>query len=436
MAKLVTKIWKGVIFGLLAVSFENARSAPVAVPVLDQTGRQSEAHKLFSTTVQRYLEYSTDLAKERMSVRESESSLRSRELFWTPSLELEFGKTKQSLTLSEGSWDPSKGVTASLNLFKFGADLKLLNAAKALNRREQHSYRQTQFEAENKIANLIFGRTEVAHNLDIAKRTLELKSESVKIAEIRYKQGKLPEQEVDKIKLDRESASNRVESLKEQEILLVQQFKEYNLPDLTNLDWPWMNTLSANWKLQWKAPEQHPLTQMLEADYLAQESLETAYHRMLLPSLDFKANWQNNRLDASTDNGLWTMSLVLTVPIWNQLKGWGQYQLQSEKKAYAELDWERSRRQLEQSLSKFQTRFEIRRATALSALAAVQKSTSFYRDSLRSFQLGRATVNDLFIEQSRLYEAETAAEAAVRKYHEILIESCHLKNQSILEECL
>lgn len=73
--------------------------------------------------------------------------------------------------------------------------------------------------------------------------------------------------------------------------------------------------------------------------------------------------------------------------------------------------------------------------TVKSRLETLKLGKRIYQTSYKRFRAGRATVNDLAIDQNRLFQSENLANDGMAQLHLLLTQYCHLQGK-LVEECL
>lgn len=355
----------------------------------------------------------------------SEKYLASKSLFWTPQAQLRFEKGVR------GSEAEISRLGVDLNLMKFGSDVAGYRAARFSKNAQLARKDLKQLDLEREVAELIFRFIVARSEEGFYKRSLGLKEKALTIAQEKYRRGQTPQQDVLRARLERDQSelglADRRESLlelRDQLIILT------GVRNFQNLRWPFLHQVEK------KAVEPAPPANSLDLRVIEEEfkSARQKYYSSKLgyfPKLDFSTSWAAPGLGVSA-KGDWQAQLTLTIPLWDQLSSYAQTRQYLAEARILEVKLERLKRSVSVKNDSLAERLEVSRAAAKRALESLQSMQSLLDDSLKRFEIGRASLNDLFLDENRFLQAETSAQSALANFHRRLVEACHSHNESLL----
>jgi len=383
----------------------------------------------FFSDLENFKNKSLSLSTEKQNLEASSDLLLSRQFFWTPRLTVSANRAKTKVD-SDVTYDANY-LEADLtwNLFRGGADWNSMQQASALKKAQELQVLNEALRVEAKAADLIFKSLYLIETERIQEQLFKLKEESLKIVNDRFQQGKLPLQEVTKTEVDLIQQKNKLRlahlDYLENKSLMASLF----VNEIQTKSWPFNDSVSAR-----LSSNQMPV---VEQKYWLNEAQRESWQSAKgghWPSLDFSLQMQDSPIKERTSQQ-WVGLLTLSIPIWTQ------YETSSKvSSAYAQyLGSSNDFKDVEQtSLQKrifLEQKIEIVRANLIEAKKNAESSRKLYQDILKGFRLGRISTNDLFLEQNRLLDTETALAFSQLSFHQGLIEICALAGYKSAE-CL
>jgi|GEM_PF-5893253 len=312
-------------------------------------------------------------------------------------------------------------LSADWNLFKGFSDYHAWRAAESQKAAQGYQVRSEELRTELEGSKVIFNRLYLRDVRQAQEELLKLKQETMRIGRDRYKQGKIPLQDVTKMEVD---FSQQLNVLRQSEIDLAQNeaaYKAFFVDELQTKEWPLTETQS----LALSEGEGSFATKRLKEAASSLEHSWKAARNLHLPSLDFQVSYKELPM-RSPNTGTWAGTLELSIPLWSRFEltsaaaqGYARF-VEAEGLA-GNADREETLRR-EFVKKKIKLSFENIKESRLNQ----EKSDRLYRDMLRSFQLGRLPTNDLFIEQSRKIDSLLLFTRSRLSFHESLMEACAL----------
>lgn len=373
---------------------------------------------------------SLNLQTEKQNLESASDQLFSKKLFWTPKISVLAAETQtkvDSKTVSDVNY---LQADVSLNLFRGGSDLNALFSALAQKKAQELQVLNENLRTEIKASDLIFKSVYLTESLRIQEQFLKLKEESLKIVKDRYRQGKLPSQEIVKSEVDLTQQRNKLRltslDLIENKVDIASMFIE----EIQTKIWPF----DEKTNLQVSNPERIPL---IEQKYWTAQSREEAWREAKgahWPSIDLQLSYQEADIKNRDHNQL-LGTISLTLPIWNRFETSAVISSQYSQYISAQNEYKEVEQSLKQKSRFLQEKINVARLNLKESKKNVQAARKLYDDVLRSFRIGRISTNDLFIEQNRLLESENTLALNQLTYHQSLIESCALAGITVAE-CL
>jgi outer membrane protein TolC/preprotein translocase subunit SecF len=390
----------------------------------------------FSQALQKALANSEELKIEESQIRSSEYRKAQSQWALTPGLTLsgESGKVGDpSAPFREGK------ASLNLNLFRGGADFYGIESSSLDLDAHKNSLRALRFEEEERLGGILLDYIASQMQLQTSRKNLQSRQNYYRVAEQRFSQGYLSRQEVDKLFIDLSYAQARNLDL-ENQVFDLKRTMARILGDETeiNLVWPWKTTVQ---KLASRAPEfsaenlaQIPSYETQSKRLQAAQATMRSYRGLLGPSVDFQLSYEVQKLDeVETRNP--TGLVLVTLPLFNRMQDWGTYRLYNEAAVREEIQLRKLERDLKLSYEKSRQDFLQTLASVQARDKTMEISQRLYDDNLKRFQAGRATVNDILVDQDRVTDAETLAIEGWKNTHMSFLKFCHLLGHTYTE-CL
>ena len=386
--------------------------------------------KAFFVDLENFKNRTLSLQTEKHNLDASSDILTSRKLFWTPKLGISINQSQTRLNSDQETKPLSLDADLTLNLFRGGSDWNSLQAASAQEKAQILQVLNESLRIEIKAADLIFKSLYLAESQRIQEELLKLKEESLKIVTDRYRQGKIAKQEVTKSEVDLVQQKNKLSSARLEFIENQSEISSFFITQIETKLWPFSEISNPKFPTVTQIP-------LLEQKYWlseAQEALWKSANGEHWPTLDFSMQFKNFSLQGSRDHQVAGL-VSLNFPIWNRLETSARVSL-----AYAQYigslnEFNQAEQSLNQKSNFLKTKIEVSRISLSEAQKNVETSRKLYQDILLSFRLGRLSTNDLFLEQNRLLNSETALALCQLNFHQSLIETCALLGRKA-EDCI
>ncbi|MGZ3745530.1 MAG: TolC family protein [Pseudobdellovibrionaceae bacterium] len=380
-------------------------------------------------------------------VQSKESLLRSAELAHTQAQMRFLPDLSLTGTQSEAGpgWDQrngfkSYGLRSNWNLFHFGGDYFYFKSTDLTTESLRWDLKNTKLTMESTISEKALDYIATHLETEIRKKITEAQKNFLSIAEKRYAKGILSKQELDQITIDFKNSEAHLTDAQLAEFQAKASLKTYLGDVEIQTDWPWLSSLrkfpqkNISFKVQ-----NHPEWQFLENKARASEYTQKSNFADIMPSLDLSLSYtrENGSLTGDLTENPWTtqwMSAVtLTIPLFSRLENYTLYRQAAESKLRADLDLQRSTRDLDAQWKVSENDFRNQLASVLIREQTLKISNNLYQDNLRRFQAGRSTANDLLNDQDRLYQSELLAIQGWKAVHLSYIRLCHAMGELVTE---
>jgi outer membrane protein TolC len=359
------------------------------------------------------------LQSEQQNLKASNDMLLSKQLFWTPKLSLSLDKNRTRTDSSDVTEYDSITGDMTLNIFKGGSDWNKMKEAKASKKAQELQVINEDLRVEVKAADLIFKSLYITESQRIEEQLLKLKEESYNIVKDRYKQGKIPLQEVTKSEVDLVQQKNKLRTATLELSENRSQITSLFITDIQTKAWPFnektMPKLSDSSKLP-AAEQKFWISQSREQEWRATRGLHW-------PSLDLHLQYQESPIKERTSKQLVGL-ISLSFPIWNQYETSAQVSSAYADYIVALNDYKDTDQALHQRTLFLREKIETARLNLYESKRNLDLSKKLYEDILKNFRLGRITTNDLIIEQNRLLESENNLALSQLTFHQGIIEAC------------
>jgi outer membrane protein TolC len=147
--------------------------------------------------------------------------------------------------------------------------------------------------------------------------------------------------------------------------------------------------------------------------------------RQHLPSLDLSLSYGKTNIDIAGDPQ-WASMAQLSIPLLN-LKTVTDYQAQKQQVIIAEARLEKIRQEVMGQWESVLNRLRITVESARARGRGLGVARGLYEDNQRRLRLGRSSLNDVLVDQSRLADAEILAHQGWAAAHRVYTEYCHIQ---------
>lgn len=326
------------------------------------------------------------------------------------------------------SYGPTYGasLSASLNIFRFGADLAALRASDRNLLGNHEGLRKERQGAETDAADAILGYVANVRKRQIVEKIVQIRADSLQIAHERFNKGLLPMQEVDKVAIDLDNSRASLADALTGEADARAKLKAALGDESVVIEWPWRAMMLKGPLLEQREfkIETRPDWRALKASLEEQTYKSNQAYDSVLPSLDLTWSYGNADL-ATPDRRDWKALVTLSIPFFNGFKDWATYRVQNEVAQQAEFKLEALKRLAPAEVESLKSNHKLARESALAREKTAQITERLYADNLQRFRMGRANANELALDQDRLLQSQLHEVDGWLSAHTTLVRLCH-----------
>jgi outer membrane protein TolC len=321
--------------------------------------------------------------------------------------------------------------TASLSLFKFGADSLAADAANAHERSVRAKLERTRLDREKQAVDVLLEFIRASEAREILGSLEKMGNESITVAERQYAGGRLASQEVQKVKIDVENTRfQKTEA--EQAWVDARSAVEARLGDANVLTlFPWKEKIEAT-RAGAVDPSEilklRPEWIEAEEESNAADSTARSARRGLLPVLNARGTygWTRDPLYAPDYQLGWEAAITFSIPLFSGFRDYASSRVQVENAAATQLRLEGVRRDVLAETRSVPSRYEIARQSALARESILKSSRQLYQDNLSRFRQGRATSDELSVDLKRYLDIQLGALNGWVSAHQAFVALAHL----------
>jgi len=322
----------------------------------------------------------------------------------------------------------------SLNVWRSGADLPALSAAKFNLQSTSQQLTSSKFTAERQSMSFLISAVLQEQKLKILQSTLENRQELFNIAEQRYKQGLIPLQQHIQAEVDLENAKAQLrDGQMAQKSRLAEIASLLGNSDIA-LDWPWQDYFKSssakNLLLKKLDKDTRPDFQALAINVQAQQELLTQSKRLFFPTVDLSVA-RNRTASGSYTQYDTSAQITLSIPLFEKLSDYGSYKEQVYNTALANYELNQMDRGIAADFVAKKYSYEQGLIRVQGWDKLVQKEEKNFRAFLLGFKQGRLNYQQLAQEQDRLNQTKLLAISGMEGLHLAYADYCHALGLSI-----
>lgn len=390
----------------------------------------------FSEAIAHTLERSQDLKIREAQNEVSRFGSLSTRIFYTPTLDLT-GRN----SFYESTQGRNLEATLGMNLFSFGSDFLLASAAQTDLKRLERDRDQTVFTIEAEASRTFLNYISLEYKFAILKEITKWDQESTRIAESRFSRGLLPKQEVDKIRIDSDFNQSRMAQI-QYEIEKARSATLFYLGERELVRaWPWPERLERSISVdqmtkiissQSQLFDQRPDLASLSLEQDAQSDRARSAGLKLLPSISGQFSYGVAQGAAAVSTSpYWTATLTLSLPLFDRLSLYSQWQTERQKRMIAEASLENARRALDRDLKSSLEELRVSIESVLARRKMLELSRRLYEEAKLRFRSGRIPANEFSIDQSRYFNSELTLIDTLSSAHLSFLKFCHTTAQRV-----
>lgn len=402
--------------------FKPLAMATLFVSVAAAAAPPAPFQEAYKEILARSLRVSTQKAEIEVS---QAKRLQARGLF-LPTVEVDVNHFDGSSAVTLGQPAYSAWLKGSVNLFRAGGDVAAARGADKNLEGQKYRLLTERQGAEDEAVQVL--ATFIARVLErgIKERSLDVKKDSLRISNERFRRGLMPMQEVDKVAIDVDNARADLTDAVLQESAARAKLVAALGADGVAVDWPWKKRM-----IEWTPPatEKSPLEARADLrgleSFLAEEKFkQRRAFGALLPSLDLTAKYGYSDL-SQTGRTDWGSTLTLSIPLFSGFQDLAGYRSQTAVVQQTQYRLEAMRRQVPAEVDDLRRSFREARDAALEREKTAKLTEKIYADNLQRFRMGRASANDLANDMNRLLQSQVHEVQGWLSAHVIFARLCH-----------
>lgn len=357
-----------------------------------------------------------------------------------PTVNLSYGKYEQhnpATQIIDQETYHAGSLTAALDVFSFGRDWSFYKSSNYELKAQENRTWSKLMEREFELGNLLLSYMREVKNLRILKSIVDLKEKALTISKQRFQSGALPEQDLNKVKLDVSNAKGEYLIALQDLTNFAARIRAFGVASAPEL-YPWEMKFSAKYMeelLALNTPvEKVPQFQELALQYEANVYRQRGFLQNMFGSVQL--SFTRSFLDyGSEDQWEWRAGLVYTIPLFDQFRQYTDYQEAAVEKRTSEIQQRFRKNLLKQSQEANKSNLKIAFENYRERKEALEISNKLYNDSVRQFNRGQLSVNELLVDQDRLLRTEQIANQSVYQLHLSVLNYCHAYGKPVIKTC-
>jgi len=309
-----------------------------------------------------------------------------------------------------------------LNLYRFGQDSARYRLADRGDTRYASARLRQILDTERIAAEKLLAYIFYSQDRAVLEKLRRVRERLLAVARNQYGKGLLPDQEVKKVDIDLRSLALQI---KQADVDVEQarlELSRFLAEDQVRVEWPFepgrapLSVVGNN--------HEHPL--FTEAkDILAMEKeREKILWAAQYPSLDAVAVANRSLSGDGFNRGQTEILLTLSVPLFDQGLSRSLYRSQTARSTAAsqQLEWIRQNLEVQKATAAVALKENLSNTVVYEELISLARS--LYQNSLTRFERGLITVNDLGVDEARLYGAERDRVQSAYQLHLSWVSAC------------
>ena len=406
----------------------------------------------FNEVIDLIKERDTDLYARRFDLKAAKSERTSGRLGFLPTLNLGHEINRAYKTDQESN---RSFLSAGLNIFNGGRDYYQLTSTSLNLSRAQENLLDTEIKTEREAVDNLVEYIQQTRAHEITMRQMTLAQDIYRAVSKRFDQGLGPRQERDKAQVDALNAEAQVTQAQ-----ITKTRARGNILQLLDIEkeghkkedysittqWPWNKRIKTI-KIKSLKEAQYlamlrPRTKALKFDYDREIENSKGNRSLFIPQIDLTYTWSRQEITKNINPFLvgfnqsdQTALLSFSFPLFNQYKDVATYKRQKAQLANSHALLVEAKREDYSQWISIKERLINALITVRSRLKTLELGKRIYQTSYKRFRAGRATVNDLAIDQNRLFQSENLANEGLAQFHLLMTEFCHQQGK-LIRNCL
>jgi outer membrane protein TolC len=320
-------------------------------------------------------------------------------------------------------------MQGQLNLYHFGADVAEKRYATAQEMSEEVLIKDAEIWAEMQGVESIIAMIQFRKQVEVTKRDMESKAEAVASAEKLFRKGSVPQGEVQKATIELNTSRASLNGIQMKLAQARAHLSSLLGDEYSSTEWPWKKRFLRFSKLVSGLDEpdlsRRPDWTAAKKNEEAMSEKAKAQWGKVMPSLDLVGSLG---VYDFPDRGARTLGIVelrLSVPVFDRLENYGNYEASVHDTARASLRFEGIKRQARREWEANREAFLRTLEMAKIQDETVAQSEELYEYTDSQFRRGRLSVDDVARDQERILKAEMLAIQNWGEIHLVFAKLCH-----------
>lgn len=350
------------------------------------------------------------------------------------SLSATYGLSGDIAHQSKTNSESALSANISAPIFRFGADSATRSQAAIAIEIAESQFLQTKLTLEKEMASLVFDAIKAKKQFEIESRIAQARLETLAKAEAIFKRGLLPQEELEKMRLDVGMAKFALADSNARMMETQNKLRIATMGVIPSMSWPW-NTSSFAKLAQNSANDNSNLNSALRESRLQIQNSELELRKTkasafpsisLSSSLSKSFSWQSESSNSNSNiPAQWNMGISATFPILEAMNSASNIESAARSLQAARFKMEDLQKNLESES------FALR-STLRNLVDFVREREVFLRQGEKNlakarerFLLGKISSNDLSIDETRLWQMEQTMLSEVAQLHQTALQFCY-----------
>ncbi|MBI3534723.1 MAG: TolC family protein [Deltaproteobacteria bacterium] len=358
------------------------------------------------------------IQSQEFKIKSSETRLISHKLSLLPAIRASSSQSQGSLSPISRDYE----LKSDVNIFRWGADIKTLNALELDLLSEKMNMDQTIIQAEREATQILVNIIFYSKKTLILQEIVTTYRKLFETAKKRYEMGKLALQEVEKLEIDLENAKSNLADTELQSLSQQLELEKLIGHSQIQTEWPWQEiVLKKNLKNFSFSVSELPSWKGLKTKLDAEELRTSQTKWAFLPALNGNLKYGYY----SSWGTAWSASINVSMPLFEPWSTYSQFKMQKINTQDLEVQFRKRTDNFRSDYDNAQKSFVILQDATLSKEKALSTAKRLYENSFKRFQLGFITVNDLALDEQRFYDLELSFNNGIKELHLSLVRFCH-----------
>ena len=334
---------------------------------------------------------------------------------------------------------PAASLSLSLPIFNFGADSATVAGSILSQQGSEISTRLLRSKIENSMASLLINSIKLKKLVVVEDSLFKSREALLYKAEGLYKRGLLPEEELEKNRVDTGLAKLQLAEIQMNSINELRTVEAALGGRPGPLEWPWDLPFFARFE-KWNGRPwiEKNLSRVLEEPLLEKKKAENAVimaRAQTLPSVSFSSGLSKSFALRGEEPlaTSWSMQFSASVPIYSRFENSSRLEAALLQLGSANFRLEEKQRNFLDLVLRTESSFRNKVKAASERTAFLVRARKNLERSRERFVAGRISSNELTTDESRMLQMEQIRITLIADLHKDLLELCRVLTLSLVE---